>query len=562
MAESTGGDLLPLKKQTLADMLDATALAMPHGVATVYRDQVLFYNVLRQRATALARGLIAAGLKTGERVAVWMPNCPEWIIVECAVAKVGGILVPMSTHFGRSEVEFILRQSGSRFLFTVGEFLGRDYLATLQEVAPELAQPNEGGLRSAACPDLRMVIVHGAAPPPGAVTWERLAASGEGAEQAVSLRQQALQGDDLAYIQYTSGSTGAPKGCLYRHRQIIQNAEALGIGWRLSARDRALAIAPFFHVLGHLVAPIMCMRFGCSMVIMDRFDPGEVCDLIAKYACTTMSAPPALFEMILRHPQFTTENCASLRAGMMGGAPPPAGLAEEIVERMGLEGIMNGYGSSESCGGITLTPLDSPAEVVTATVGPPLPGVKLKIVDINDGSTLPPAQVGEIYMQSSMNMDRYFNNPEETERVIDADGWLHLGDLGALDAKGNLRVTGRLKDMYISAGNNVYPIEVEAFLLSHPEIAAAQVVGVPDDRLGETGMAYLIVRGDKRLEVDDLVEFASGKIAKYKLPKHVRVVNDYPMTGSGKVSKTELRQQAITDLGLVDRIGITHQQAQ
>ncbi|MGI8506366.1 MAG: AMP-binding protein [Solirubrobacteraceae bacterium] len=525
----------PLLEETIGANLDRTVERFGEREALVSRAQELrfTYAELGAAVDGLARGLIAAGLQRGDRVGIWSPNCAEWVLVQYATAKVGVILVNINPAYRTSELEYALHQSGCRLLIAAPQFKTSDYRAMVGEARGTL-------------PELeRVVFLDGE-------DWEQLLAGGaDVGEGELRARSAELTPEDPINIQYTSGTTGFPKGATLTHRNILNNGFFIGEGCRYSEQDRVCIPVPFYHCFGMVLGNLACTTHGAAIVIpAPAFEPEATLAAVAAERCTALYGVPTMFIAQLDHPRFGDFRLESLRTGIMAGSPCPVEVMKRVIDRMHMTEVAICYGMTETSPVSTQTAVDDLLEKRVGTVGRVHPHIEVKIVDPDSGETIARGESGELCTRGYSVMSGYWNDPERTAEVIDGERWMHTGDLATMDSEGYVNIVGRIKDMVIRGGENVYPREVEEFLFSHPDVADVQVVGVPDERYGEELMAWVIPRGGSRPEPEELREFCRGKIAHYKIPRYFKLVDEFPMTVTGKVQKFKLRERAIDELGL------------
>lgn len=545
-----------LRSITIGDLLDETAGNYPQKEALVYQERGLRYSFekFRELCNQVARGLMSLGIQKGEHVAIWATNVPEWVISQFATAKMGAVLVTVNTSYRAHELEYLLQQSESTTLLLIDGYRDASYLQMIQEICPELATSQPGELVSKRLPHLKNVIYLGDERQPGMFLWQDLverAASIE--EDALAQRQQSLGPDDVINMQYTSGTTGFPKGVMLSHYNIVNNAIKVAECQGLGLEDRVCIPVPFFHCFGCVMGTLACVATGATMVPVISFDPGLVLSVVENERCTALYGVPTMFIAELNHPSFATRDLSSLRTGIMAGSPCPMEVMKNVIEKMGIRDITIAYGQTESSPVFTQTRPEDTIERRVSTVGRAHEGVEVKIIDPATGETVPPNVQGELCTRGYLVMKGYYNMPEQTRMVIDEEGWLHTGDLATVDEDGYYRITGRLKDMIIRGGENIYPREIEEFLYSHPKILDVQVVGVPDSTYGEQVLACIRVKPGETLTVEEVKAYCDGKIARFKIPYYIQFVEDYPMTASGKIQKFKLREQAIQSFGLASR---------
>jgi fatty-acyl-CoA synthase len=496
--------------------------------------------------------LIGLGLRKGDRVGIWSPNHAEWVLTQFATAKVGAILVNVNPAYRVHELEYALRHSGCAALIVAPPIKTSDYAALLRELCPELERARPGELRAERLPELRTVVAFGPQRLPGAYHWEDvLALAATVTPDALAARQREQEFDDPIDIQYTSGTTGSLKGATLSHHAILNNAWTFGESLRFSARDRLCVTFAFFHTGGMVISTLLCVTHGATVVIpAPLFDAETTLRTVEAERCTALHGAPTMFIAELNHPDFARFDLSSLRTGVMGGAPCPLEVVHQVMTRMHLSDLLLAYGTSETSPGITTTTTDDPVEKRASTVGRVFPHVECKIVDPVAGAIVPRGTPGEMLVRGYNVMLGYWNNPQATAEAIDAARWLHTGDLATMDAAGYVNIVGRSKDMIIRGGENVYPREIEELLYTHPAVADAQVIGVPDATYGEEIMAWVRLKDGRRAGADDLRDFCRGTISHYKVPRYWQFVDSFPLTVSGKVQKFKLREAAIAELGL------------
>jgi len=548
-------------RMTVGELLDRQAERFGDREALVHVERGVRYTYaeFHDECNLLARGLMALGIGKGDHVGIWATNYPEWVVAQFATAKIGAVLVTVNPAYRSHELGYVLGQSDARALILIGNFRTSDYVAMLNEVAPELPNSAPGSLNSASFPQLKHVIFipapsGPAAPehPAGMWSWQEIKErSKKVTEAALAARQAECDPDDVINIQYTSGTTGNPKGAMLTHHNIVANAGYFGDGLRLTEEDRLCIQFPFYHCGGCVIGTLCCLTKGATMVIpAEYFDPRKTLVAVEQERCSALTGVPTMFIAELGHPDFEKFDLSSLRTGLMAGSPCPIEVMRQVIDRMGAREMTIGYGLTEASPVVTLTSADDTIERRVTTVGPPLPNVEVKIIDPETGHEVPPGQQGELWTRSFMVMKGYYKMPEATAAAIDAQGWLHTGDLATMDEAGYCKITGRLKDMIIRGGENVYPREIEEFLYTHPKVADVQVIGVPDLRYGEEVMAWIMLKPGQRATGEEVRDYCRGQIAHYKVPKYIKFVSEFPMTVTGKIQKFRMREQAIQELGL------------
>ncbi|ACM21893.1 acyl-CoA synthetase, AMP-forming [Geotalea daltonii FRC-32] len=540
---------------TIGGLLDHIAATYPDNDALVYPELGLRYSYrqFNEVCRQVAKGLLKLGIRKGENVAIWAYNVPEWVILQFATAKIGAVLVTVNTAYKSAELEYLLDQSDSTTLFLVKSWKDTDYVATLGEVVPELATADNGRIHTPKLPFLKNLVYIGEGTPSGMLNFHSLVESGKDISDAeLAAVESTLDIHDTINMQYTSGTTGFPKGVMLTHHNLVNNGFNIGECMKFTELDRLCIPVPFFHCFGSVLAVMASVTHGTTMVPVELFDPLKVLQTIEKERCTAVHGVPTMFIAELEHPDFSKFDLSTLRTGIMAGSVCPIEVMKRVVKDMNMRDITIVFGQTESSPGITQSRTDDPVELRVATVGRALPGAEVKIVDIETGATLPPGKQGELCARGYMVMKGYYKMPEETAKVIDNDGWLHTGDLAVMDESGYCKITGRIKQMIIRGGENIYPKEIEEYLYTHPKISDVQIYGVPDRKFGEQVMAAVILKKGEIMTEDEVKDFCKGRIANYKIPKYVKFVDSYPMTASGKIQKFKLREMAIKELQLED----------
>ena len=538
---------------TIGGLLDDIAQRFPANDALVYPDRGMRYSYaeFNQVCRQVAKGMLKLGIKKGDHVSIWAHNVPEWAILMFASAKIGAVLVTVNTAYKSAELEYVLNQSDSTTLFMVKSWKDTDYVATLNEVVPELASAEFGKLSCSKLPFLKNVVFIGEGTPAGMLNFERIAELGSQVSDAeLAAVEATIDCNDTINMQYTSGTTGFPKGVMLTSLNLVNNGFQIGECMKFTDQDRLCIPVPFFHCFGSVLGVMASVTHGTAMVPVEMFDPLKVLQTIEAEKCTAVHGVPTMFIAELEHPDFKKFDLSTLRTGIMAGSVCPIEVMKRVVKDMHMTDITIVFGQTESSPGITQSRTDDPIELRVATVGRALPGAEVKIVDIETGETLPPGKQGELCARGYMVMKGYYKMPEETAKVIDKDGWLHTGDLAIMDENGYCKITGRIKQMIIRGGENIYPKEIEEYLYTHPKISDVQVYGVPDKKYGEQVMAAIILKKGMEMTEEEVKAFCRDKIANYKIPKYVKFVDGYPMTASGKIQKFKLREMAIKELHL------------
>jgi fatty-acyl-CoA synthase len=533
---ASGTSTTPLLGDTIGDNLDRTVARFGdrEALVSVHQDMRYTYAQFGEAVDRTARAFLAAGIEAGERVGIWSPNCAEWALVQYATAKAGIILVNLNPAYRTSEIEYALRHSGCRMLVAATSFKTSDYVAMVDEVRGET-------------PRLERVVFIGR-------DWEEfIADGGRVTSQALAERQAATQFDDPINIQYTSGTTGFPKGATLSHHNILNNGFFVGEACSYTPQDRVCVPVPYYHCFGMVMGNLGCTTHGACVVIPEgAFEPEATLQAVQDERCTSLYGVPTMFIAELEHPRFGAFDLSSLRTGIMAGSPCPIETMRRVVSEMHMDEVTICYGMTETSPVSTQTAADDPLEKRVGTVGRVHPHVEVKVVSPDTGAVVAPGEPGELCTRGYSVMLGYWDDPERTAEAIDRGRWMHTGDLAAMDAEGYLKIVGRIKDMVIRGGENVYPRELEEFLMGHPDVADVQVVGVPDPRFGEELMAWIVTRGGAELDRDAVAEFCKGRIAHYKVPRYVQVVTEFPMTVTGKVQKYKLRDQGTEELGLAE----------
>ncbi|MFI2608874.1 AMP-binding protein [Kitasatospora sp. NPDC018619] len=533
---ASGTSEVPLLGDTIGENLDRAVRAFPERDALVDRatGRRWTYAQLGADVDALALGLLELGIAKGDRVGIWAPNCAEWTLTQYATAKLGAILVTVNPAYRAHELEYVLNQAGIRLLVAAERFKTSDYAGMVEEVRPR-------------CPRLERVLLT------TSPAWDDLLAAGRRADPArLAERQGESAPDDPINIQYTSGTTGFPKGATLSHHNILNNGYFVGELLDYTERDRICIPVPFYHCFGMVMGNLAATSHGACMVIpAPSFEPGATLAAVAAERCTSLYGVPTMFIAELADPDFDRYDLGSLRTGIMAGSPCPSEVMKEVIGRMGMEQVSICYGMTETSPVSTQTRVDDPVERRVATVGRVGPHLEVKVVDPATGRTVPRGEPGELCTRGYSVMLGYWGEPERTAEAVDAARWMHTGDLAVMDEEGYLAITGRIKDMVIRGGENLYPREIEEFLHAHPDILDVQVIGVPDARYGEELMAWIRMReGAEPLTAEAVRAYCTGRLAHVKIPRYVHVVEEFPMTVTGKIRKVEMREQARRILGL------------
>jgi fatty-acyl-CoA synthase len=531
--------------QAVAQWAEAEALVVRHqGVRWTYRE-------LQQQVEACAAGLLALGLEPGDRVGIWSPNNAEWVVTQFATAKAGIILVNINPAYRLAELEYALNKVGCKGLITAGAFKSSNYVSMLRQLAPELDTGCPGELHADRLPALRTVICLDDTPQSGMIRFVDVPEMADASHrQRLTDLAAGLQFDDPINIQFTSGTTGSPKGATLTHHNILNNGFFVGEAMRLTAQDRLCIPVPLYHCFGMVLGNLACITHGSTMIFPgEAFEPFTVLETVEAERCTALHGVPTMFIAMLDHPEFGRFDLSSLRTGIMAGAPCPVEVMKRVNQAMHMEQVTIAYGMTETSPVSFQSAVDDPLERRVSTVGRIQPHVEVKIVD-TAGRIVPPGTPGELLTRGYCVMRGYWNDLERTAEAIDAGRWMHTGDLATLDAEGYGNIVGRIKDMVIRGGENVYPREIEEFLYRHPKIQDVQVIGVPDRRFGEELCAWVLLREGVTATPEEIKDFCRGQIAHYKIPRHIKFVTAFPMTITGKVQKFAMREQMIAELGL------------
>ncbi len=537
-----------LIRKTVGELLAERAIEMPNHEALVYPDRGLRYTYSQFNALCeeVAKGLMALGIEKGENVAVWATNVPEWVSLQFATGKMGGVLVTVNTNYRKKELEYLLKQSESTTLFLIEDYRGNSYIDTIYELCPELEYCEPGNLQSENLPLLKNVVVLSENKHKGTYNWsDILEMAKDVSDEELRIRSSTMVSDDVINMQYTSGTTGFPKGVMLSHRNLTNNAYNIAQCMKLTVQDRLCIPVPFFHCFGCVIGTLAAVSVGATMVPVQEFDPEQVLQTIEQERCTALHGVPTMFIAELNHPNFEKYDLSTLRTGVMAGSNCPIEVMKKVIHKMNMSEITICYGQTESSPVITQTRTDDPLELRVETVGRALPNVEVKIVKPGTNQEVPYGEQGELCTRGYLVMKGYYNNPDATKDAIDEEGWLHTGDLAVMDENGYCRVTGRLKDMIIRGGENIYPREIEEFLYTHPKILDAQIIGVPDEKYGEEVHAWIILKEGETATEEEIKSFCEGEISRHKIPKHIFFTDAYPMTASGKIQKFRLREQSM-----------------
>lgn len=552
----SGTSDLPLKGQTIGDCFDDTAARFAKREALVSRHQGMRYrwDELKTEVDRVARALLAMGVVKDDRVGIWSPNCAEWALTQFATAKIGAVLVNINPSYRAHELEYALKQSGTSTLILQGEFKASDYVGILAELAPELEQPDTTvPLHLSGLPDLKRVICLDAQRAlPGMLSWQQmLERADEVSAEELATVQASLQFDDPINIQYTSGTTGAPKGATLSHHNILNNGLFVARAMRLSEQDRMVIPVPLYHCFGMVMGNLGCMTHGATMIYPEAgFTPESTLQAVADEKATALYGVPTMFIAELEHPDFASYDLSTLRTGIMAGSICPIEVMRKVIEHMHMQDVTICYGMTETSPVSFQTTTDATLEKRVTTVGTIHPHLEARLISPDTGALVPRGETGELCTRGYSVMLGYWNNQAATTQAIDSAGWMHTGDLATMDDEGYVTIVGRIKDMVIRGGENIYPREIEDFLYTHPAISDVQVIGVPSEKYGEEIMAWVKLSEGRQLDEAELKAFCRERIAHYKIPRYVKFVDTFPMTVTGKIQKFKMRQQANEELGL------------
>jgi fatty-acyl-CoA synthase len=550
----SGAGTQPLIGCTVGDLFDEIAdrYAREEALVVVHQNIRWTYRELRERVDACARAFMALGVKKGERVGIWSPNCYEWLLTQLATAKIGAILVNINPGYRLHELQYALNQSQCRVLVTADEFKYSRYTEMLYELAPELKTTIPGQLQSEALPHLDMIIRLHEENASGMLSWPAFmqGATRISAEQ-LARRQADQDFDDPINIQYTSGTTGFPKGATLSHHNIVNNAYFVARRMRFSPADRLIIPVPLYHCFGMVLGNLGAITHGATMIYPSpAFDAEAVLKAVEKEKATALYGVPTMFIAELEHENFNHYDLRSLRTGIMAGAPCPVEVMKKVKTLMHMKDVQIAYGMTETSPVSTQTMIGTPLEKQVGTVGQIHEHLEIKIIDIETRQVVRRGETGELCTRGYSVMLGYWDDPEKTKEAVDSARWMHSGDLATMDEHGYISIVGRLKDMIIRGGENIYPREIEEFLYTHPAISEVQVIGVPDEKYGEEIMAWVKLHEGEWLDAETLREYCKGKIAHYKIPRYVKITDEFPMTATGKIRKIDMRQISIEELGL------------
>ncbi len=545
---------IEIGKTRIGDVVEENARKLADNVALAYYEYDFrkTFAEFEEICNQVAKGLMALGMKKGDHFAMWANNQPEWVYAQFGSAKMGSVMVTVNTNFRAFELEYLLGQSDAATLILTGGVRTPDeYLKVIDQVLPELKECEPGNLKTDKLPHLKNVVYLGEEKIPGVYNWSDLIEMGKSVSDAdFQERKDSLEADDVIMMQYTSGTTGYPKGVMLTHSNLLGNAQSMAETMGLAPEDALCIPVPFFHCFGCVIGTMCCTVSGAAMVPVTSFDPKTVLTAVEKYKCTALHGVPTMFIAELEEMNNNTYDTSHLRTGVMAGSTCPVEVMRGVIDKMGAGELTIVYGQTEASPGITQTRRDDSMEVRTETVGRALPNVEVKVVDPITNKTLGPDQPGELCSRGYHIMKGYYKMPEKTDEAIDSEGWLHTGDLATVDEKGNYRIVGRLKDLIIRGGENIYPREIEEFLYTHPKVKDIQVVGIPSRKYGEEVAAFIQLKSDAGdTKEDEIREFCKDQISYHKIPRYIFFVKEFPTTASGKIQKYKLREHAVQEVG-------------
>ncbi len=554
LSYTSGISSIPLLGITIGDKFDQIVEEFPQQEALIVHHQNIrwTYLELKTKVDQCAKALLACGLQKGDRVGIWSPNCSEWAVLQFATAKVGVVLVNINPSYRLHELNYALNQSGCVMLVHAHEFKTSFYSQMILELAPELPSSSFGNLVSKKLPDLKMSVVLSDSPEKGLLAWSEFMGKSESIEdKALQDRQANLAFDDPINIQYTSGTTGYPKGATLSHHNILNNGYFVAKTMNFTEKDRLIIPVPLYHCFGMVMGNLGCMTHGAAMIYPSKgFEPHAVLEAIQKEKATAVYGVPTMFIAQLEHPDFDTFDFSSLRTGIMAGSPCPIEVMKKVQTVMNMSEVQIAYGMTETSPVSTQTKIGTPLEKQVGTVGQVLPHIEVKVIDSETGLVCPIGEPGELCTRGYSVMLGYWNDKEKTNEAIDSARWMHTGDIAVMDDEGYLNIVGRIKDMIIRGGENIYPREIEEFLYSHPAISDVQVIGIPSKKYGEEVMAWVKVKEGMSTTEQEIIDFCAGKITHFKIPKFYKFTDDFPMTVTGKIRKIEMRKISMEELGL------------
>lgn len=550
---------MELINDTIGGCLDKISELYPENEALVSNENNLRlnYREFNQLCNKVAKGFMAMGIKKGDHIAIWATNYPEWVLTQYASAKIGAVMVTVNTNYKIFELEYLLKQSDSTTLIMTKGYKDSDYVSIVNDLFPTLKDSQKGEIISEEFPYLKNIIYLDDGIPNGMFNWNYLYEIADSiTDEQLIQRQSELEIQDVINMQYTSGTTGFPKGVMLTHHNVLNNGKCIGDGMNLSEKDKLLIHVPLFHCFGCVLGTLACITHGSTMVILDHFNPVKAMQTIQDEKCTAVHGVPTMFIAMLENENFNKYDFSSLRTGIMAGSPCPVKTMRQTVELMGMSEVTIVYGQTESSPGCTMTTIDDSIDLRVSTVGRVMPHIKAKIVDAETGEELPKNTNGEFVVKGYNLMKGYYKMPEATSQAIDSEGWLHTGDIASFDENGYYKITGRIKDMVIRGGENIYPKEIEECLRTNDKIKDVQVIGVPSKVYGEEVMACIIGKENCEISEEDVKNFVLERMARHKVPKYIWFVDEFPMTASGKIKKFELIDMAIEKFELHDAASI------
>lgn len=536
-----------LQEKTLGQLLEETCKKHPHQEAIVYHEKEVrqTWQEFSDSVDSLAKGLMSLGVQKGEKVAIWASNVPHWLTLMFATARIGAILITVNTSYRDSELMYLLKQSEAENLFIIDGVRDHDFVSTTYSIIPELKKQSRSNLNISELPHFKRLFFLGEEKHRGMYTLDEVMSfASQISDDDYKKRQDSLSPYDIINMQYTSGTTGFPKGVMLTHVGILNNGFCIGENQKFTSKDKVCLPVPLFHCFGCVLGVMACVNHGATMVIIETFSPVHVMEAIDHEKCTAVYGVPTMYLSILEHKLFTKFDYSSLRTGIMSGAVCPEPLMRDVFDKMNMREITIPYGLTEASPVMTMTTTNETLERRCSTVGRAMPGIEVAVFDPDTDEILPANTHGEIRCRGYNVMKGYYNMPKDTDLAIDKDGWLLSGDIGMLDDDGYLRITGRIKDMIVRGGENIYPREIEEFLLQKSEIHDVQLVGIPSRKYGEDLCAFIIPKPDTEVRSEDIRDFCRGKIAWHKIPRHISIVDKFPMTASGKIQKYKLREAA------------------
>ena len=539
---------MSLKKLTVGELLEEQAKLYPDHEAVIYPELNLrkTYREFNEMTDQVAKGFMSLGVEKGENVAIWADNKPEWLTSQFATGRMGAVLVTVNTSYLAKELEYLLKQSEATTLIMAETFKGTSYVDVLKQVCPELENAEKGQLSSKILPHLKNIIIISDKNYSFAYTWNELMGKAiTNHSKELEERKKALHHDDVINMQYTSGTTGFPKGVMLTHSNVVNNGDKIADCMKLTYKDRLCIPVPFFHCFGCVLGVLAAVSKGATMVILEQFNAEKVLQAVAEEKCTALHGVPTMFIAELNLPDFKSYDLSQLRTGIMAGSTCPMEVMTDVMNKMGAKEITIAYGQTESSPVITQTRTNDPIGLKVSTVGKPHPNVEVCIIIPGTSDKQEIGIPGELLTRGYHVMKGYYNNEEATNEVIDENGWLHTGDLAVMHDNGYIEITGRMKDMIIRGGENIYPREIEEFLYQYPDVLDVQVIGVPDAKYGEEAMAFIILKDNKKTTLNDIRGFCEGNISRHKIPKYIKFIDEYPMTASGKIQKFKLKEIAL-----------------